>query len=83
MGAPPGERGNVTILPQDEAKTTYSSGEAARFLGIPARTLRRYLTRGWIAASQNPITGSWVIPRASLLAFLRQRGLQPFSEERP
>ena len=67
---------------QDEPKASYSSGEAARFLGIPGRTLRRYLTRGWIVASQNPITGSWVIPREALIAFLRQRGLDPASEEK-
>ena len=53
-------------------KATYSSGEAATLLQVPARTLRRYLTIGRIRGKQNPITGTWTIEREDLLAFMKR-----------
>lgn len=53
-------------------KATYSSGEAATLLQVPARTLRRYLTIGRIRGKQNPITGTWTIDREDLLAFMKR-----------
>ncbi|MCP4677221.1 MAG: response regulator [Deltaproteobacteria bacterium] len=52
----------------------YTSGQAARLLGIPDRTIRRYLTIGKIAGTQHPITGTWQISRAALASFVEANG---------
>ena len=57
------------------AKETYTSGQVADLLGIPARTARHYLTTGKIPAVQNPITGTWTIRREDLLSFMKQYNL--------
>jgi CheY-like chemotaxis protein len=60
-----------------------TSGQAAKLLGIPDRTVRRYLRTGKIAGIQNPITGRWQIPHEALVRFVRERGCDlrqfPFS----
>jgi excisionase family DNA binding protein len=60
-----------------------TSGQAAKLLGIPDRTVRRYLRKGKIAGIQNPITGRWQIPHEALVRFVRERGCDlrqfPFS----
>jgi len=53
---------------------SYTSGQAARLLDIPARTLRRYLSIGKIKGSQNPITQTWQISRESLAKFVEKQG---------
>ena len=54
---------------------TYTSGQVAKLLGIPARTARRYLAIGRIPATQNPITGTWMIRGEELAAFMEQYNL--------
>ncbi len=60
-----------------------TSGEAAKLLGVPDRTLRRYLNTGKIDGVQNPITGTWHISREALIRFIREKGCDlrqfPFS----
>jgi len=56
------------IMPKD----TYTSGQVAELLGIPARTARRYLTTGKIPAQQNPITGTWKIGKDDLRKFMEK-----------
>ncbi len=55
-------------------KDTYTSGQAARLLDIPARTLRRYLSIGKIEGIQNPITQTWQISAAALSRFIQRQG---------
>jgi len=52
----------------------YTSGQAARLLGIPDRTLRRYLSTGKINGIQHPITGTWQIDKEALAAFIQKCG---------
>ena len=60
-----------------------TSGQAAKLLGVPERTMRRYLHTGKIDGVQNPITGTWQISREALLRFISERGCDfrqfPFS----
>lgn len=56
---------------------SYTSGQVARMLDIPARTVRRYLTNGSLPGTQNPITKTWTITRQDLEAFIRQHRLDP------
>jgi CheY-like chemotaxis protein len=55
-------------------KDFYTSGQAARLLGIPSRTLRRYLSIGKIEGRQNPITQTWQITPESLAKFIAEQG---------
>ena len=55
-------------------RKSYSSGQAAQLLGIPDRTIRRYLRTGKIRGSQNPITGTWQISPKALIEFVEKRG---------
>lgn len=55
-------------------KDFYTSGQAARLLGIPSRTLRRYLSIGKIEGRQNPITQTWQITSESLVKFIESQG---------
>ena len=55
-------------------KESYTSGQAARILEIPARTLRRYLSIGKIEGIQNPITQTWQISAAALARFIENQG---------
>jgi CheY-like chemotaxis protein len=55
-------------------KETYTSGQAARILEIPARTLRRYLSIGKIGGVQNPITQTWQISAEALVRFIENQG---------
>jgi CheY-like chemotaxis protein len=55
-------------------KDFYTSGQAARLLGIPSRTLRRYLSIGKIVGRQNPITQTWQITPESLAEFIAEQG---------
>lgn len=63
---------NSPVVPA--ANNYCTSGQAARLLGIPDRTVRRYLRTGKIEAVQNPITGTWYISREALIAFVREKG---------
>jgi excisionase family DNA binding protein len=53
-------------------KPTLTSGQAAALLGIPARTVRRYLITGKLKGKQNPITGRWTVERTDVQEFLAQ-----------
>jgi CheY-like chemotaxis protein len=55
-------------------KELYTSGQAARLLDIPARTLRRYLSIGKIEGVQNPITQTWQISVEALAHFIENQG---------
>lgn len=66
-----------------DTRPLYSSGEAAALLGIPARTMRRYLTLGRIRGEQNPITGTWQVSREALTAFLHQLEQRAKRQTRP
>ena len=55
-------------------KDSYTSGQAARLLDIPARTLRRYLSIGKIEGIQNPITQTWQISAEALSRFIQSQG---------
>lgn len=63
-------------MTQGTGKVTYTSGEVAQILQVPARTIRRYLTIGRIPGKQNPITGTWTIERADLLDFMKKYHLE-------
>jgi CheY-like chemotaxis protein len=60
-----------------------TSGQVAKLLGVPDRTIRRYLSTGKIDGVQNPITGTWQISRQALIRFIEERGCDfrqfPFS----
>lgn len=62
-------RGGVVL-----AKDSYSSGQAAKIIGIPARTMRHYLNKGRIPGEQNPITGTWHVRRETLMELLEREG---------
>ncbi len=53
---------------------SYTSGQAARLLRIPARTMRRYLSIGKLVGDQNPITQTWRISREALVEFIKSQG---------
>lgn len=63
-------------------KDTYTSGQAARILEIPARTLRRYLSIGKIDGVQNPITQTWQITAEALARFIENQGGEAVISER-
>jgi len=52
----------------------YTSGQAARSLGIPARTMRRFLAVGRVKGEKNPITGTWQIARQELVRLAVENG---------
>jgi len=60
-----------------------TSGQVARMLNIPARTIRSYLATGRLDARQNPVTGRWTIEREDLTEFMRTNGLDPSQLTRP
>ncbi|MDJ0763221.1 MAG: response regulator [Myxococcota bacterium] len=75
----PTGRGKERIAGQSDRqyridRDVYTSGQVARLLSIPDRTLRRYLAIGRIAGSQHPITGTWEISRFALARFIEQSG---------
>lgn len=61
----------------------YDSGEVATLLGIPGRTIRRYLAQGRLRGVQHPITRRWLISREEILQFLEANGIdvQPAKEQ--
>ena len=61
----------------------YTSGQAARLLNIPDRTLRRYLSTGKIDGIQHPITGTWQIEKDALAAFIQKCGCSVILEANP
>ncbi len=56
----------------------YSTGEAARLLDIPERTLRYYCANQKIQAERHPLTKRWRISHQSLLNFIKSH---PMSDE--
>ena len=60
-----------------------SSGQVARLLGIPARTIRSYLSSGRLPAVQNPVTGRWRVRRRDLTEFMRANGVDADRMVRP
>lgn len=51
-------------------RSSYTSGEVAKVLGIPSRTVRRYLQLGKIPAIQNPLTRRWRVRHVDLRDFM-------------
>ena len=64
------------------SESTFTSGQVARMLEIPARTIRAYLATGRLKATQNPVTGRWRVNRQQLMQFMRENGMGPESLER-
>jgi len=64
-------------------KDSYTSGEIGALSGIPGRTARRYLLSGKIAATQNPVTSRWKVSRESIVAFMKQHGLDTSRLDKP
>ena len=65
------------------SKQGLTSGQVARMLNIPARTIRSYLSTGRLRARQNPVTGRWTIEREDLSEFMRLNWLDPSQLSRP
>lgn len=65
-------KGKLRVFSLD--KDFYTSGQAAKLLGIPSRTFRRYLSIGKIEGHQNPITQTWQISSESLAKFIAEQG---------
>jgi len=65
------------------SKHALTSGQVARILNIPSRTVRSYLATGRLRAEQNPITGRWRVGREDLSEFMRNNGLDPDRLARP
>jgi excisionase family DNA binding protein len=51
----------------------YTTGQVAKLLDVPDRTIRRYVQNGKIEGSQNPITKTWSIGREAIIGFARQK----------
>lgn len=62
--------------------SSFTSGQVARMLGIPPRTIRAYLASGRLKAQQNPVTGRWRVSRQQLIQFMRDNGMDPEHLER-
>ncbi len=56
-------------------QNNYTSGQVARLLGIPPRTIRAYLANGRLHAEQNPATGRWRVTREQVIGFMRDNGI--------
>lgn len=67
---PKGGGKKVLYLPEP----IYTSGQAARLLDIPARTMRRFLAVGRIVGEKNQVTGTWQISREDLVLFALENG---------
>ncbi|MCP4604989.1 MAG: response regulator [Proteobacteria bacterium] len=67
-------RDDGEAVPFQIDKDYYTSGQAARLLEIPDRTIRRYLSTGRIAGTQHPITGTWQIGKQALIRFIEESG---------
>ena len=52
--------------PGTDADGFYTPAEAARLLHVPLRRILEWLSAGEIEGEQDPISGRWHIPRASL-----------------
>ena len=63
----------------ESTQETMTSGQAAILLGIPARTVRRYLVTGRLPGVQNPITGRWTVQRADVVGFLEAHTRRPIA----
>ncbi len=53
----------------------FSSGEVAKLLDLPRRTVAHYLKTNVLPGIQHPISGTWKISYPDLLTFLRERKL--------
>jgi len=58
-------------------KTSYTSGEVARVLGIAPRTARRYIATGQLHAEQHPMTRRWTVSDEALREFMQRYNLAP------
>jgi len=56
-----------------EEKEYYSSGQVAKILDIPDRTVRRYLSERRLKGHQNIITGTWSITKKAVRNFVREQ----------
>jgi len=56
-------------------KQMYSTGETARILNLPQRTVHKYCATGKIPALQHPISRTWKICHGDLMAYMRKNRL--------
>ena len=72
----------ASVPPGSELDTPEASGapsamgarDVARLLGITDRAVRMAAASGALAASRHPVTGAWLIERASAIEYGRRRG---------
>ena len=58
----------------------YTTGEAARLLGVHTKTMYRWCRNGQITAHRTSPIGNWRITRTALVEYARQNGI-PLQEE--
>ena len=58
-----------------KTKEALSTGEVAKLLHLPRRTVSSYCASGRIPASQHPISKTWKIKRKDLIKFISESGL--------
>jgi CheY-like chemotaxis protein len=68
-GEPSGEEASVI------SKKTHSTGEVARIVDLPLRTITRYCATGRIRAIQHPISKTWKVEHDDLIDFMNENDL--------
>jgi two-component system, OmpR family, response regulator RpaA len=64
-----------------ELRQVYTSGQAAKLLGVPVRTVNRWFDRGRLAGYRVPSSNERRIPRTDLEAFAAAAGVPPPAAE--
>ena len=62
-------------------KEWVTTGQAAKLLQCPDRTVRRYVHNGKIISKQHPITGRWKVSVASIQAIIATSKMNSISYE--
>lgn len=62
------------------SEALYTTGEAAKLLGVHAKTMYRWCVSGQITAHKTSPIGNWRITRSSLVEYARQNRI-PLQEE--
>lgn len=61
-------------------QTMYTTGEAAKLLGVHTKTMYRWCRDGQITAHKTSPFGNWRITRSTVVEYARQNGI-PLQEE--
>lgn len=67
------------------SETMYTTGEAARILGVHPKTVYKWCINGRIAAHRTSPIGEWRITRTTLVEYARQNGIplqEPNSDDK-